>query len=349
MLIDLLTYSGIVTKTKAMEARLITTKDYEDLSNLTSVTDFINFLKTQPAYQSLFANCDERLLHRNEIEHILTNSLYLEYAKLFRFANIKQRKALEPIFFRYEVNILKACLQNVFSNEGATRYDLSVFEPFFAKHSELNIHNLSASLSLDEFINHLKGTRYYDFFHKIQQNPDATLYDYEVQLDIYYFMSVWKNKKQYSKSNDLSALTDIIGKKIDYLNIMWIYRYKKYYDVDSSHIYSYIIPIHYKLSSNQLMSLIEAGSLEELVTLLGTTYYHAEDVDVKSEHFSVENLYQENLITLYRSNRQKYPVSMCTIFNFLFMKELEIDRLTTALECIRYDLDSSYALKYILK
>ncbi len=349
MLIDLLTYSGIVTKTKAMEARLITTKDYEDLSNLTSVTDFINFLKTQPAYQSLFANCDERLLHRNEIEHILTNSLYLEYAKLFRFANIKQRKALEPIFFRYEVNILKACLHNVFSKEGELRYDLSVFEPFFAKHSELNIRNLSGSLSLDEFINHLKCTRYYDFFHKIQQNPEATLYDYEVQLDIYYFMSVWKNKKLYSKSNDLSALTDIIGKKIDYLNIMWIYRSKKYYDVDSSHIYSYIIPIHYKLSSKQLMNLIEAGSLEELVAIIGTTSYHTADVDVKSEHFSVENLYQDNLKKLYRSNQQKYPISMCTIFYFLFMKELEIDRLTTALECIRYGLDSSYALKYILK
>ncbi|MFA9463471.1 MAG: V-type ATPase subunit [Velocimicrobium sp.] len=347
MFIDLLTYSGIVTKTKAMEARLISTKNYEELSNLTSVTDFINFLKIQPAYQNLFANSDERLLHRNEIEHILMNSLYIEYAKLFRFADLEQRKALDLLFFRYEVNILKACLQNVFTNEDT--YDLSVFEPFFEKHSDVDIHTLSSASSVDEFISHLKGTKYYEFFQKIQKASDATLYDFEVQLDIFYFTSVWKRKKQYSKSNDLKAFSDIIGKKIDFLNIMWIYRSKKYYHVDAAHIYSYIIPIHYKLSSSQLKSLIEAGSLEEFVTILGTTHYQANDIDVKNEQFSVENLYKEHLIKLYHSNRVKYPISMCTIFDFLYKKELEIDRLTTALECIRYGLDSSLTLKYILK
>lgn len=345
MIIDLLNYSGIVTKTKAMEARLISKKDFEDLSSLTSVTEFINFLKTKPAYQSLFSNCDERLLHRNEIEHMLTYSLYLEYAKLFRFASIKQRKTFHYIFFRYEVNILKACLRNVFTDEDS--YDLSVFEPFFAKHSKLNIRSLASSSTMDEFISHLKGTQYYDFFHKIQQTSNPTLYDYEVQLDICYFMSIWKNKKKFFKARELNILTDIIGKKIDFLNLMWIYRSKKFYDVDTAHIYSYIIPVHYKLSSDQLMKLIETGSLDEFNTLLQSTFYHESDENIKNSHFSVENLYQEHLFNLYHTNRQKYPISMCTIFYFLYMKELEIDRLTTALECIRYGLDSSHALNYI--
>ena len=345
MIINLLNYSGIVTKTKAMEARLISKKDYEDISNLTSVSEFINFLKVKPAYQALFSNCDERLLHRNEIEHMLMNSLYLDYAKLFRFASIKQRKIFHYIFFRYEVTILKSCLQNVYTNDDS--YDLSVFEPFFAKHSKLNIRNLSGSSSMEEFISHLKGTKYYDFFHKIQQTSNPTLYDYEVQLDIYYFMNIWKNRKQYFKSKDLKTLTDIIGKKIDFLNIMWIYRSKRFYDVDAKHIYSYIIPIHYKLSSNQLMNLIEAASLDEFNTILQTTFYHEPDENIKNGHFSVENLYQDHLLKLYQTNQQKYPISMCTILYFLFMKELEIDRLTTALECIRYGLDSSHALNYI--
>lgn len=347
MFTDLLNYSGIVTKTKAMEARLITPKDFEDISALTSVTEFINFLKGKPAYQNIFANCDERLLHRNEIEHLLMNSLYLDYAKLFRFANRKQRESLSLLFYRYEVNILKSCLQNVFTSDDT--YDLSMFEPFFAKHSPLNIRNLAGSKNMDEFISYLKGTKYYDLFHKIQQNGSATLHEYEVQLDISYYINVWKLRKQMAKDKDLKAFTDVIGKEIDFLNIMWIYRFKKYYDVDSSHIYSYIIPIHYKLSSAQLMKLIEASSLEEFVSTLGTTYYHTPEVDTKAALFTVENVFHERMIKFYRENRRKYPVSMCTIQHFLFMKELEIDRLTTALECIRYGLDSSNALTHILK
>lgn len=347
MFTDLLTYSGIVTKTKAMEARLISLKDYEAISNLTSVTEFINFLKAQPAYKDLFANYDERILHRNEIEHIIMNSLYLDYANIFRFANIKQRGSLQLLFFRYEINILKACLQNVYTQNDT--YDLSLFEPFFAKHSSLNIKNLAASKSLDEFTAHLKNTKYAELFHKIRHITDATLYDFEIQLDIYYYMSIWKLRKRISKTKDQKAFDDIIGKEIDFLNIMWIYRSQKYYDVDSARIYSSIIPIHYKLTSNQLMNMIEAGSLEEFAAALGTTYYHPEDIDTKDVHFSVETLFHEKRYELYRTNMKKYSYSMCTIHHFLFMKELEIDRLTTSLECIRYGLESQDAIKYILK
>ncbi|MDK2808529.1 MAG: V/A-type H+/Na+-transporting ATPase subunit [Clostridiales bacterium] len=343
---DLLSYSGIVTKTKAMQAKLITEKEYEDISSLSSVSDFISFLKAQPAYQNLFANSDEKLLHRNEIEHILMNSLYLDYAKIFRFAGIKQRKALDLLFFRYEVNILKACLQNVFTDEDS--YDLSVFEPFFKKHSKLNIRTLSSCISIEEFISNLKNTKFYDLFQKIQ-TTNATLYDFEVQLDIFYFTSVWKRRKEFAKSHDLEAITDIIGKKIDFLNIMSIYRAKKFYQIDQSQIYSFIIPIHYRMSSNQLMSLIEANTKEEFVSLLSSTRYHEDDTSSTNKNNSIETLYERNLITLYRDSQKKYPFSMCTIFKFLFMKELEIDRLTTALECIRYGLDSSLALNYILK
>lgn len=344
---NLLTYSGIVTKTKAMGAQLISRKDYEDIANLTSVTDYINFLKTKPAYQELFTSLDERLLHRNEIEHVLTSSLYRDYSKLFHFANRKQKRTFEPIFFRYEVNILKRCLRNVYTKEN--RYDLSVFEPFFSKHSKLSIRELSNSASMEEFVNHLKGTRYYDFFHTIQQKGDTSLYDYEVQFDIYYFLNLWENKKKYSKSSDLKPFIDIIGQEIDYLNILWIYRSKKYYEVDASHIYSSIIPIHYNLSSQQIGNMVEATSLEDFVSVLQKTHYYSNEIDVSSSNFSVEGLFQESLSRLYHNNQQKNPVSMCTIFNFLFLKEMEIDRLTTALECIRYGLDSSYALDYILK
>ncbi|MEG1991991.1 MAG: V-type ATPase subunit [Acetivibrio sp.] len=347
MFTDLLTYSGIVTKTKAMEARLISIHDYESISNLTSVTDFINFLKVQPSYKDLFAGCDERLLHRNEIEHIINNALYLDYAKLFRFANGKQRGSLDLLFFRYEVNILKSCLQNLFSKDPG--YDLSLFEPFFQKHSHLDIRKLSGSETLDEFINYLKDTPYFDLFRHIQQTTDGTLYDFEVQLDIFYYMTIWKLRKRVSRSKDQKAFTDIIGKEIDFLNMMWIYRSKKYYDVDSTHIYSSIIPIHYKLKSNELMNMIESATLEEFISVMESTYYHSENADMKDTHFSMESLFYQKRNHLYRVNMKKYPNSMCTIHHFLFMKELEIDRLTTSLECIRYGLEPADTLNYILK
>ena len=44
----LLEYSGLVTKTKAMRARLLEADDYAVVSEYESVTDFIAFLREQP-------------------------------------------------------------------------------------------------------------------------------------------------------------------------------------------------------------------------------------------------------------------------------------------------------------
>ena len=52
----LLEHSGLVTKTKAMRARLLGADDYTAISEYESVTDFIAFLREQPAYARRYLN-----------------------------------------------------------------------------------------------------------------------------------------------------------------------------------------------------------------------------------------------------------------------------------------------------
>ena len=64
----LLEYSGLVTKTKAMRARLLGADDYTAISEYESVTDFIAFLREQPAYAPVFERHGE-VAHRGQVEH----------------------------------------------------------------------------------------------------------------------------------------------------------------------------------------------------------------------------------------------------------------------------------------
>ena len=41
------------------------------------------------------------------------------------------------------------------------------------------------------------------------------------------------------------------------------------------------------------------------------------------------------------------PYSVASIYTYLYLKEEEIDKLTTALECIRYGLPRSETLAYM--
>ena len=58
-------------------------------------------------------------------------------------------------------------------------------------------------------------------------------------------------------------------------------------------------------------------------------------------------MYQEIMRNLRRQAARKYPYSLAVIEEYLFLREEEINRLTTAMECIRYGLDADQTLRYV--
>lgn len=340
-----ISYSGINTKVKAMSSKLISKDDYDKILNLETVTDLIAYLKKHPGYHDLFQKYDEREMHRGEAERVFINGLYLDYTKIYRFANDRQRQDLELIFFRYEVNVLKACVRLIHNN--ASAYDLSVFHPFFTKHSQIDVNKLSSSRSMDEYIQNLKGTEYYPLLSKINVKSGLTAFDYNMALDVYYFTKSWKLKDKILKGNNKKAFTLRIGTEIDLLNIMWIYRSKKMYDMNAADIFTYLIPVNYKLTKAQLARLVSTVTLEEFMNLIATTRYknfapHLRDQTMEKEYIRIVD-------DIYLYNITRYPASMATVNYYLFRKDMEISKLTSSLECIRYGLDLKRKQDYILQ
>lgn len=340
-----LSYSGINTKVKAMSARLISKSDYDKIANTETVVDFISYLKKHPGYSELFQKYDEREIHRGEAERVFINGLYLEYTKIYRFANDYQRGDLELIFFRYEINVLKACIRLIHNNENA--YDLSVFHPFFSKHSQIDVTKLSSSHSMDEYIQNLKGTEYYSMLAKLNNKNGLSSFDYEMTLDVYYFTKSWKLKNTILSGNNNKAFTQRMGTEIDLLNIMWIYRSKKMYDMNAADIFTYLIPVNYKLTVSQLSKLVAAVTIDEFINLLNGTHYKFFINALKNGTMEYE--YVRIINKIYLLNITRYPASMTTVNYYLFRKDMEIVRLTSALECVRYGLELKKKLEYILQ
>ena len=66
----LLSYSGLSTKIRAMQSRLMTEKQYQEIAQMESVTQVVAYLKRQPGFAKLWADLDESSLHRGEIEKL---------------------------------------------------------------------------------------------------------------------------------------------------------------------------------------------------------------------------------------------------------------------------------------
>lgn len=342
----LLSYSGLSTKIRAMQSKLMSEKQYQEIAQLDSVIQIVAYLKKQPGFSDLWADLDENSLHRGDVEKLLTHTIHQNFAKLYRFANPEQRRFMALYFKRYEISILKDCLRKVF-DEGRAQLDLSLFQDFFDRHSKMNLEKLTSSSTVEELVNNLQGSEYYHPLKKLGTDYQPRIFDYGMALDQYYFANIWSVKEKLFKRRDLEEITKAYGNKFDMLNLQWIFRSKKYYHMGPADIYALLIPVHYRLSKNDIASLVEASDEEEFRKILDTTYYKKRFPELAPEN--LEEIYTLNLKTILETEARKYPHSVIMIYSYLYHKEHEVDRLTTAVECVRYGLSTAEILDYIHK
>lgn len=341
---NVMSYSGISTKIRAMQAKLLTDQEFETIAAFNSVPQVIEYLKEKPAYEKYMNKLDISLYHRGNVEKVLYQSLYDDWAKMFRFAGMEQKKFLKVYWKQYEIELINYCLRIVF-NHYDKPFDLDYKKEFFDRYSQISIDKLITSRNADELVENLKGTEYYEPLCKIKDSGEGTLFDYDLALDLYYFTTLWRKQRRNLKKKELELFTRDCGTKIDLLNIQWVYRAKKYYHMLPPDIYSLTIPIHYRLNIEDFKALVEAASVEQFENLLQDTYYE------KRYHYTgektLEQLYRDCLRQLYLADRRRNPYSIAVISTYLFLKEEEIYKLTTALECIRYGLTPRETLGYL--
>ena len=64
---SVLSYSGLSTKIRAMQSRLVTDEQLEEIVQLPNVPQVTAYLKRTPEYQNIWSGLDENDLHRGQI------------------------------------------------------------------------------------------------------------------------------------------------------------------------------------------------------------------------------------------------------------------------------------------
>ena len=338
---DLLAYSGVSTKLRAMQSRLFTREQCLELAASKNVTEAVNYLRQHPAYHDAFARYEGEDLHREKIESILDQTVSIDFQKIYRFCGAKQRRFLDMYFQKYEVKVLKRCLSMIFDHRDVS-IDLSYFEDFFSQHSKMDPERLAECKSVDMLLAAVADTRYASCIAKVKDRQGSSMWDYGVALNYEYFMNFWKQRKKYLKGDALDIITEAYGTKMELLNIQWIARGKKYFNMQPHQLRALTLPVGVHMSKKQLRALEEAPTMEEFEHVLSATYYgrHYPGFDV--DH--MEQMYVKIRKDIQHRNGRREPSSLAAVISYIFDKECEIDRLTSILECVRYGLDAQTVL-----
>ncbi len=340
----LFAYSAVVAKMRAMSGKLVKKQEYDEMAALGSVVEVVNYLKKYPAYQRIFASESEFDIHRGRVEALFQKAIYADFAKIYAFSGLEQRKFLDIYFIKYEIEVLKNCLRMLFDNRDVS-LDLSEFQDFFERRSDLNVVKLGSSKNISEFIENLKGSIFYPVLKKLNEVKEATLFDYENALNLFYMKKMWNDFAKVIKKKDLEVLRGIYGSEIELLNLDLIYRAKKYYHMSPADIYAFIVPVHYKIHKELFKKIVEAPTIEEMEHLLKECYYAR-----FTEQFAIsaiEPVCEELAEKVHNTASRKFPYSIICIETYLYKKAKEVDKLTTLIECVRYGLSVEETKKYI--
>lgn len=340
---NLLAYSALTTKIRAMTCNLLTAKDYETLSQCRNVTEAFAYLQKLPGFEELFANIDPSTVHRGQIEWLLNFSTYKDFTKIYCFAQKRQRSYLNLYFMQYEINNLKRYLRAILDPRQSTY--VSIVENDFERHSKINTQKISQCTNVDEFIEALSGTIYHKVMLKVHTLGNPSLFDYEMALDLFFFTTLWSKKDSLFKGKDRKYITESYGTRIDLLNLLWIYRCKRYYYVPNAAIYTFLIPAYHKVKKSEIRTLVETTSVEDLISKILNTHYGKYFNFHDGIPFEEEcNQVIERII--YKDFKEN-PYSLAAINGYFHMKNTQTAKLITALECIRYDYPPERILQYV--
>jgi V/A-type H+-transporting ATPase subunit C len=152
--------------------------------------------------------------------------------------------------------------------------------------------------------------------------------------DIPGYIRLWRKTHQIDRINS-RVMLPVVGMEIDLCNIVWMYRLKKYYSTEPNLIYSFLIPVSYRLRKGDAAALAECASLADFLEAVAAgPYGKVFDTDFAAPEGCLASYLRKTI----RATERNAPDTPAAVIGYLFDKDREAGRITAVIEGVRYGL-----------
>lgn len=340
-------YVAVAAKTRAMYGECLDDKDFQNLLTKQSVGEIFLYLKNKGSYRRFFSKINEADVHRGDIEYFLQKEIFDEYRRLLNFMDSSKSSVLRFWFARREVDYLKHRIRNLYNHESISHSfeNAEEADDFFKSHTSIDVDLCKKATVLEDFVKACEGTVYCDVL-KRASSVNADYFSIAMTLDGLYYKLLWEASKKYLLKEEQKDFSKLLGSQADMLNIMWIYRGKRYFNFDNKLIYTYLLPVRYRIGDELLKKLVECENAEDIPKFLKNTPYK-NLFDNAGEGYFIEENYRREVYKISKKIFRTNPESVAGIFAYLDLKELEILNITRVIECVRYNINPEMIRKHM--
>lgn len=327
-------YPNVNAKLKGMYAKRISKTDLEDLIKQNSLKNAVLMLKNK---NEIFKNSDENI-DRLEIESLLEESQINDILKIQKLLNDKDKEIFDMFLLQYEIKCVKSILRKLFTNDktedivvqNVRKWTITLFE---------DIKGIETVNNFEEFFAAIKRMKYDKVLKKFQEQERINVFEIENEIDKLYFETL------YDKVKKSANLKKIVGSEIDLLNVLWIFRVKKYYHFEKEQLKQILIKRNYKLNSNIIEELVQTKSFEEIQEIMQKTTYKA----IFVEESALEENMDKYLYSINKKIFERDISSIAYVFAYVNMIDYENNDIINTIEGIRYNMDKQEILKRLVR
>lgn len=332
MSISAIKYPSINAKLKGMYAKRLKNDDLQDLAKQNNLKSAVAILKNKSSSLNVLSED----AGREQIEKVLNGEIIYDIEKIVKYLDKNDTQIFNLLISKYEIRCIKRAIKLLYSKN---EYDENI--KIWTNTIFTDLKGLENIKSIDEFFKIINNTKYKKILKKYFVNKDTeySIFEIENELDKMYLKSI------YNSAGNNKNLKKMIGAKIDFTNILWIYRMKKYYNFSEDKIEKSIIDINYALKKNQILLLVKAKNIEELNEILKKTVYSNIATD---DIYELECNMKKYLHGLYIKNFKSNLLSINCIYSYLNLVELENKDIISIIEAVRYGIDKEKLLKKLI-
>ncbi len=334
-------YYAVDTKISAKKSSIFDEKKLGRMMECDSIDQVTEYIKYKYGLAGLINDAGNNVrLFRDDLEQLLTRYMVHETEQLLHYFSGPYKDFLKVFLMKFEITDLVSILRKLSRNEELT----GIGDHFIHSeaYSKLPFDKLAASKNVEQFIENLKDTPYYTSLKTVTENIGVKReFHSEMKLQILFYKTLMKKAAKLDKK-DYHMVMEIIGTRIDFLNVQWIYRARAYYGISPEQILIYSIQGGYRLKPVMLKKLAYSNTMDELEQLANKYMefkIFGKEADIKKNLDDGFYAYMES---------RKNDVSIGKVLWFIYMLDKAIKNLIAVTESIRYRLPKEQIEKYMI-
>lgn len=286
------------------------------------------------------------------IEHGLKQDLAVSYMKILTFLKGKSGRFLEALLGKFELLNVKSIIRWFAGRDARAPGSVEPFIFSLGKYHTIPIEEALKADDLESCIALMRNTPFarpleigYQQYVAAGQAPGPAptgkLFPLELALDLDYYERLWQALDALGPLDKHNA-GRLLGIQHDITNLVWILRFKEYYDLSPEQIFQYIIPHGWKIYGDIFWKLVADSNVIGAIVALQVSPYDdllrsVAQVNRKGEHEVrpyVLGIEVRLLRYLYRQSLEtfmKFPLQAALLVAFFILKEMEIRDIITIL------------------